>query len=82
MVDTKAIDAAKEQFGKVLEQQLERVERIKEEADWTDYSNLKPIVIGMIGGDGIGPTISAATQRVLELLLKDHVASGKVQFKT
>lgn len=82
LVDTKAIDAAKEQFGKVLEQQLERVERIKEEADWTDYSNLKPIVIGMIGGDGIGPTISAATQRVLELLLKDHVASGKVQFKT
>ncbi len=82
MVDTKAIEAAKEQFGKVLEQQLERVERIKIEADWTDYSALKPIVIGMIGGDGIGPTISAATQRVLELLLKDHVASGKVQFKT
>ena len=82
MVDTKAIDAAKEHFGTVLEQQLERVERIKEEADWTDYSALKPIIIGMIGGDGIGPTISAATQRVLELLLKDHVASGKVQFKT
>jgi isocitrate dehydrogenase (NAD+) len=82
LVDTKAIEVAKEQFGKVLEQQLERVERIKEEDDWTDYSALKPIVIGMIGGDGIGPTISAATQRVLELLLKDHVASGKVQFKT
>jgi isocitrate dehydrogenase (NAD+) len=82
LVDTKAIDAAKEHFGTVLEQQLERVERIKEEADWTDYSALKPIVIGMIGGDGIGPTISAATQRVLELLLKDHIASGKVQFKT
>ena len=82
MVDTKVIDAAKEHFGTVLEQQLERVERIKVEADWTDYSALKPIVIGMIGGDGIGPTISAATQRVLELLLKDHVASGKVQFKT
>ena len=82
MVDTKAIDAAKEHFGTVLEQQLERVERLRSEADWTDYSALKPIVIGMIGGDGIGPTISAATQRVLELLLKDHVASGKVQFKT
>ena len=24
-----------------------------------DYSILKPIVIGMIGGDGIGPSISA-----------------------
>jgi len=81
LVDTKAIEAAKDHFGTVLEEQLERVERLRSEADWTDYSALKPIVIGMIGGDGIGPTISAATQRVLELLLKDHVASGKVQFK-
>ncbi len=81
MVDLKAIEAAKDHFGTVLEEQLERIERLRDEADWTDYSALKPIVIGMIGGDGIGPTISAATQRVLELLLKDHVASGKVQFK-
>jgi isocitrate dehydrogenase (NAD+) len=81
LVDLKAIEAAKDHFGTVLEEQLERIERLRDEADWTDYSALKPIVIGMIGGDGIGPTISAATQRVLELLLKDHVASGKVQFK-
>ncbi len=82
MANTKTIDAAKDHFGTVLEQQLERVDRLRNEADWTDYSTLKPIVIGMIGGDGIGPTISGATQRVLEHLLKDHVASGKVQFKT
>ena len=82
MVDTQAIDAAKEHFGTILEEQLERIERLRNEPDWTDYSALKPIIIGMIGGDGIGPTISAATHRVLELLLKDHVASGRVQFKT
>ena len=82
MVDTQAIEAAKDHFGTVLEEQLERIERLRNEPDWTDYSGLKPIIIGMIGGDGFGPTISAATHRVLELLLKDHVASGKVQFKT
>jgi isocitrate dehydrogenase (NAD+) len=82
LVDTQAIEAAKDHFGTVLEEQLERIERLRNEPDWTDYSGLKPIIIGMIGGDGIGPTISAATHRVLELLLKDHVASGKVQFKT
>ena len=63
------------------QQQLKRVERLRHEGDWTDYSTIKPIVVGMIGGDGIGPTISAATQRVLEHLLKDEGESGKVRFR-
>ena len=81
MVDTRAIEAAKEQFGKVLEQQLERVERLKAEEDWADYSVVTPIIIGMIGGDGIGPFIAAESQRVLEFLLQEQVASGKVEFR-
>ena len=79
--NTLAIEAAKEHFGTVLEQQLERVERLKEEGDWVDYSEVSPIIIGMLGGDGIGPTISHETQTVLEYLLRDEVASGKVEFK-
>ena len=81
MDNTQSIDAAKEHFGTVLQQQLERVERLKEEGDWVDYSSVSPIVIGMLGGDGIGPTISDETQKVLEYLLRDEVASGKVVFK-
>jgi isocitrate dehydrogenase (NAD+) len=77
-----AIEAAKEHFGTVLQQQLDRVERIKQEGDWTDYGSLKPVVVGMLGGDGIGPTISTETQRVLEYLLRDPVADGRVQFRT
>ena len=81
MDNTQSIDAAKEHFGTVLQQQLERVERLKEEGDWVDYSSVNPIVIGMLGGDGIGPTISDETQKVLEYLLRDEVASGKVEFR-
>jgi isocitrate dehydrogenase (NAD+) len=81
LVDRKAIEAAKTHFGKILQEQLERVERLKQEGDWTDYKSLQPIVIGMIGGDGIGPFISEETQRVLEYLLRDQVDSGKVEFK-
>ena len=65
----------------ILEQQLNRVERLKQEGDWTDYSTLSPIIIGMLGGDGIGPSISAETQTVLEYLLRDQVAAGKVDFR-
>ena len=78
---TRAIDAASKHFATVLRQQLDRVERLRSEADWTDYASLKPIVVGMIGGDGIGPTISAATQSVLESLLAEHAAAGTVDFR-
>ena len=82
MVNKQAIEAAKEHFATVLEQQLERVERLKAGEEWTDYSKVSPIIVGMIGGDGIGPYIAAESQRVLEFLLKDEVATGKVRFRT
>ena len=79
---TQAIESAKDHFGTLLAEQLDRVERLLQEGDWIDYSKVEPIVIGMIGGDGIGPAISEATQRVLEYLLQDAVDGGKVRFRT
>jgi len=76
------IEAAKTHFGKIIEEQLARVERLKQQPDWLDFSQLKPIKIGMIGGDGIGPTIAIESQRVLEYLLRDQVSTGKVEFRT
>ena len=81
MVDAKAIEQAKEHFGKILEEQLKRVEAMKSAQDWTDYSGLKTIKIGICGGDGIGPYISQHAQTVLEELLKDEIGGGKVQVK-
>ncbi len=81
MVDTAAIERAKEHFGKLLIPQLERVERIKAEGDWLDFSEIEPTIIGTLGGDGIGPAITDEARRVLEELLADEVASGKVEFR-
>ena len=81
MADNQIIEAAKEHFGQIVAQQLERVERLKNEPDWVDYSSVSPIVVGMLGGDGIGPMISAETRTVLEHLLRDAVDSGKVEFR-
>jgi len=75
------IERAKEHFGIILEKQIKRVETIKKAQDWIDYSTLKPVIIGVIGGDGIGPYITNEAQRVLELLLKDEVVNRKVEFK-
>lgn len=76
-----AIEKAKEHFGKLVEEQLERVERMKKAEDWIDYSQLKPIIIGLIGGDGIGPYITREAKRVLEFLLKEEIENGKVELR-
>lgn len=75
------IAAAKEAFGKLLEEQLKRVDVMKAQGDFLDYKSLDQIIIGVCGGDGIGPAITGQAQRILEFLLKDEVASGKVTFK-
>jgi isocitrate dehydrogenase (NAD+) len=77
-----AINPAKEHFGRLLEEQLARVERMKQDEEWADYASTHPIVIGVCGGDGIGPYITAEAQRVLEHLLAPEVESGKVVFRT
>jgi isocitrate dehydrogenase (NAD+) len=75
-----AIEKAKAHFEKVIRQQLDRVERMKSEEDWVDYAKLKTIKVGVLGGDGIGPTITAHAVTVLEELLKGELKSGKVVF--
>ena len=76
----KNLDEACAKFRKILEKQLTRVEDMKSQGDFVDYSALKTIRIGVCGGDGIGPTITAEARRVLEFMLSDLVASGKVEF--
>ena len=75
------IENAKEHLGQLIEQQFERIEKMKAVEDYIDYDELKPIVIGIVGGDGIGPTITSHAQKVLEFLLEDEVKSGKIKFK-
>lgn len=78
---TGQIEAAKEAFGKLLAEQLQRVEEMKAQGDFVDYSKLETIRIGICGGDGIGPAITAQAQRILEYLLADEVRAGKVEFR-
>ncbi|HEY3420888.1 MAG TPA: isocitrate/isopropylmalate family dehydrogenase [Methanomassiliicoccales archaeon] len=82
MVDAKLIEKSKEHFAKIVIEQLERIEKMKASEQWTDYSKLDTIRIGIVGGDGIGPYICGHARTVLERLLKDEIASGKVELVT
>lgn len=75
------IEKAKQHFETLVKEQLERVEYMKKAEDWTDYSTLKPIIIGLLGGDGIGPEISKHAKRIFEFLLEDEVKKGKIELR-
>jgi isocitrate dehydrogenase (NAD+) len=80
-MDNTVIEKAKEYFGQIVEEQLNRVEELKKTQDWIDYSELKPIIIGIIGGDGIGPFIAEESKRILEFMLEEEAKAGKVEMR-
>ena len=79
-MNSKKIDAALEKFKKILEEQMARVEDMKAQGDFVDYASLDCLRIGVCGGDGIGPMITAAAREVLEYILRDEIAKGKIEF--
>lgn len=81
MISTERLEAAKEKFGQLLLEQSKRVEDMKAQGDFVDYKTLDQIIIGVCGGDGIGPAITSQAQRILEYLLKDEIKAGKVTFR-
>ena len=75
------IEKAKKHFENLIIEQLKRIERLKNEKDWIEYSALKPIIIGIIGGDGIGPIISKHAKNILEFILNDEIKNNQVEIR-
>ncbi len=75
------IKAASAKFEEVIRSQMERNEKMKATKDFVDYKKLDKIIIGVCGGDGIGPMITKVSADVLKYLLADEVKAGKVEFK-
>ena len=80
-MDEAKIKSAVTHFEALVREQYERSDRIKADKDFIDYEKLDKIIIGVCGGDGIGPIITKESARVLEYMLADDVKAGKVEFK-
>ena len=76
-----AIDRAVEQFRTLLTEQIARTENMERGAQAKNFAAMDKIVIGVAGGDGIGPIIMRETRRVMDALLKDEIASGRVEIR-
>lgn len=75
------IQNAQKHIEMVLNKQFDRIEKMKSETEFVNYSALPTITIGIVGGDGIGPQITYEAKRVLEYLLADEIKSGKIILK-
>ncbi|NLK38966.1 MAG: isocitrate/isopropylmalate dehydrogenase family protein [Clostridiales bacterium] len=78
----KNIKEASAKFEKILREQLDRVERINAASEPIDFSKLDKVVIGVCGGDGIGPVITKSARHAIEVLLADEIKAGKVELRT
>jgi len=75
------IAAAAQKFSLLIEEQLRRVERLRADEEFLVYEDLPEIIIGTVGGDGIGPAITAQASRTMEFLLADEISAGKVKIR-
>lgn len=73
------IEQACEQFRKLLVEQKNRLATLEKEKK--DFSKMDCITIGLVDGDGIGPIIMEQAVRVLQKLLAEDIAGGKVVLK-
>lgn len=69
-------------FEKIVAEQIKRVENMAGATEFTDYSKLDKIIVGIIDGDGIGPVILTEARRVLSHLLADEISKDKIELRT
>ena len=73
------IDQAVAHYRDLLLSQVERAEKMNN-VEAPEKKN--KTVIGVVGGDGIGPIITAQAQRALEAVLADEIKAGTIELRT
>ena len=77
----KEIDFAVEQFRTLIKEQLERQNKMEQGSVAKDFTKQEKIVVGVCGGDGIGPILMRETTRIIEKLLENEIKSGKIEIR-
>ena len=72
------IQEAAAQFAALPREQLARTDRMAKAEPPKDYAALQTVTVGLCGGDGIGPIIMKQAKRLLETLLADEIAAGRI----
>jgi len=74
-----AIERAVAHYRELLIQQAQRAEGLEKAPA---APKKEKTVIGLIGGDGIGPIITAQAERALRALLAEEIAAGRIELRS
>ena len=74
-----AVEKAVAHYRDLLLSQIDRAEKMN---NVPAPAKKEKTVIGVVGGDGIGPIITAQAQRALEALLADEIKAGTIELRT
>lgn len=75
------IEKACEQFRTLLLEQLARAEKMETSSTPKDFTSMEKITVGIVGGDGIGPIIMEQADRLLNKVLAEEIAEGRIVLK-
>lgn len=75
------IKNAQEKFGELIAAESNRIERMKESQEVTDFGKKEKIVIGILPGDGVGPILMEQALRVLKELVGTEIEDGKIEIR-
>ncbi|MBO5544339.1 MAG: isocitrate/isopropylmalate dehydrogenase family protein [Oscillospiraceae bacterium] len=76
--DEEKIRSAVKHFESLLREQLKRRDDMASARPPRNFLDGRPVTIGVIDGDGIGPIIMREAERVLRFLLRDEMNAGTV----
>ncbi len=81
MTREESIAIAQEKFAALIKEDYKRIDRMNQAQEPLDFNKLDTIVVGILPGDGIGPVIMPLALRVMEALVGEDIASGKIQLR-
>lgn len=81
MTRIESIALAKEKFGDLIWEDYHRIDRMKQAQEPVDFQKLDKIIVGILHGDGIGPVLMPLALKVMEELVGDEIAAGKIQLR-
>ena len=81
MTREESVAIAQEKFAGLIKEDYKRIDRMNQAQEPLDFNKLETIVVGILPGDGIGPVIMPLALRVMEALVGEDIASGKIQLR-
>lgn len=76
-----SVKAAQEKFAALINEDYQRIDRMKQEEKPLDFAKLDKIIVGIMPGDGIGPLLMPLALDVMHELVGEEITSGRIEIR-